>query len=108
MQAFDAQEMARKQQEFAQKYDPSQASMPRRALAGAVNFAGGVVAGGMRLPAGVIDFASRGNSTYARDTMNAINEMSDYSAGAKVGDIFGNIATTALIPTAKLGATAIK
>lgn len=82
--------------------------MPRRALAGAVNFAGGVVAGGMRLPAGVIDFASRGNSTYARDTMNAINEMSDYSAGAKVGDIFGNIATTALIPTAKLGATAIK
>ena len=62
----------------------------------------------MRLPAGVVDFASRGNSAYARDTMNAINEMSDYSAGAKVGDVFGNIATTALIPTAKLGSTAIK
>lgn len=62
----------------------------------------------MRLPAGVIDFASGGNSAYARDTMNAINEFSDSSAGAKVGDVFGNIATTALIPTTRLGASAIK
>lgn len=38
MEAFDVNEMERKQQEFAQKYDPSQASMPRRALAGAINF----------------------------------------------------------------------
>ena len=67
-----------------------------------------MVAGGMRLPAGVIDFASGGNSAYARDTMNAINEFSDSSASAKAGDVFGNIATTALIPTARLGATAIK
>lgn len=108
MEAFDVKEMERKQQAYAQKYDPSQASMPRRALAGAINFWGGMVAGGMRLPAGVIDFASWGNSAYARDTMSAINEFSDASAGAKAGDVFGNIATTALIPTAKLGATAIK
>lgn len=38
VQAFDAQEMARKQQEFAQKYNPSQASIPRKLLAGAINF----------------------------------------------------------------------
>jgi len=62
----------------------------------------------MRLPAGITDFLANGRSDYARDTMGAINEMSDYSAGAKVGDVFGNIATTALIPTAKLGASAIK
>ena len=58
MEAFDAEERARKQQAFAQKYDPSKASVPRRALAGMANFAGGVVAGGMRLPAGVTDFVT--------------------------------------------------
>ena len=117
MEAFDAEERARKQQAFAQKYarswdqsmeknGPLEGSV-RSLLAGVANIWGGVVAGGMRLPAGVTDFVT-GGTDYTRDTMNAINEMSDYSAGAKVGDVFGNIATTALIPTARLGASAIK
>ena len=108
MTNLDEQLKSEKQQAFAKKYSWEGASAWQRALAWGINFGGWVIAGGMRLPAGVIDFASRGNSTYARDTMGAINEFSDASAGAKAGDIFGNIATTALIPTAKLGATAIK
>jgi len=51
----------------------------------------------MRLPAGVTDFVS-GGTDYTKDTMKGINDFTSRSGAAKVGDIAGQIAATALIP----------
>ena len=99
MSQFDAEEKARKQQEWAQKQQSNyeNASLWRKALAGSVNFVWGAEAGMMRLPAGVTDFVS-GGTDYTKDTMQGINDFTSRSGAAKVGDIAGQIASTALIP----------
>ena len=99
MSQFDAEEKARKQQEWAQKQQSNyeNASLWRKALAGSVNFAWGAVAGMMRLPAGVTDFVT-GGTDYTKDTMKGINDFTSRSGAAQVGDIAGQIAGTALIP----------
>lgn len=55
------------------------------------------MAGMMRLPAGVTDFVT-GGTDYTKDTMQGINDFTSRSGAAKVGDIAGQIASTALIP----------
>lgn len=99
MSQFDAEEKARKQQEWAQKQQSNyeNASLWRKALAGSVNFVWGAEAGMMRLPAGVTDFVT-GGTDYTKDTMKGINDFTSRSGMAKVGDIAGQIAGTALIP----------
>jgi len=51
----------------------------------------------MRLPAGVTDFVT-GGTDYTKDTMQGINDFTSRSGAAKVGDIAGQMAGTALIP----------
>ena len=51
----------------------------------------------MRLPAGVTDFVT-GGTDYTKNTMQGINDFTSRSGAAKVGDIAGQIAGTALIP----------
>ena len=99
MSQFDAEEKARKQQEWAQKQQSNyeNASLWRKALAGSVNFVWGAEAGMMRLPAGVTDFVT-GGTDYTKNTMKGINDFTSRGGAAQVGDIAGQIAGTALIP----------
>ena len=97
MTNLDEQLKYEKQQAFAQKYSWEGASAWQRALAWGINFGGWVIAGGMRLPAGVTDFVT-GWTPYSRETLGAINEFTSGSNAAKAGDIFGQLAVTSAIP----------
>ena len=96
---LDAEEKARKQKEFSdwEKWIRENASTTWKILWWAVDFIWGAEAGMMRLPAGVTDFVT-GGTDYTKDTMQGINDFTSRSGAAKVGDIAGQIAGTALIP----------
>ena len=51
----------------------------------------------MRLPAGVTDFVT-GGTDYTKDTMQGINDFTSRGGAAQVGDMFGQIAATSIIP----------
>lgn len=55
----------------------------------------------MRLPAGVTDFVT-GGTDYTKDTLKGINDFSNSSTSAKVGDITGQIAATSLLPISRI------
>ena len=99
MSQFDMQEKARKQKAYAdwEKWIRENASTTWKILWWAVDFIWGAEAGMMRLPAGVTDFVT-GGTDYTKDTMQGINDFTSRSGAAKVGDIAGQIAGTALIP----------
>lgn len=96
---LDAEEKARKQKEFSdwEKWIRENASTTWKILWWAVDFIWGAEAGMMRLPAWVTDFVT-GGTDYTKDTLKGINDFSNSSGMAKVGDIAGQIAGTALIP----------